>query len=183
MNEFNQKQRNHLDTVLINRHFSEGQSCQLIDCNGQINCNCQGSKTEIPMGVRDTIHFCTEHKIFVQINNYKINIYSFSFSIQYTIDIPCSKSLTPCEKFWILALMTAINVSVAICQLTTCKFSSFGKKSQVSLCFHCRGTFSGQELRLQIHRSFSCHRPQGGRLTGGNTETNSPDKGKKRISC
>ena len=50
-----------------------------------------------------------------------MNIYSF----QYVIDNLCgiiSKNL-----FWFLALMTAINLSVAFCQLATCKFLSFGK--------------------------------------------------------
>ena len=38
---------------------------------------------------------------------------------------------TPHGKFCLWALTVAINVSVAICQLATCKFSSFGKISNV----------------------------------------------------
>ena len=38
------------------------------------------------------------------------------------------QSLTPFEKFCLWALIIAINVSVAICQLAIRQFSLFGKK-------------------------------------------------------
>ena len=39
---------------------------------------------------------------------------------------------TPHGEFCVWALTIAINVSAAICQLTTCNFSPLGKKSTVS---------------------------------------------------
>ena len=39
------------------------------------------------------------------------------------------------EKFCLWASMIAINVSVAICQVPICQFSSFGKKSSASQKF------------------------------------------------
>ena len=53
------------------------------------------------------------------------------------------QSLNPFENVCLCALMTAINVSVAICQLQICQFRSFGKKVNVSQSYlECSLTIS-----------------------------------------
>ena len=47
------------------------------------------------------------------------------------------ESLNPCGKFCLWALAVAITVSVAICQLVTCKILLFGKK-----VYYGRGTYN-----------------------------------------
>ena len=57
------------------------------------------------------------------------------------------QSLNPFEKFCLWALMIAINVSVAICQLSIRQFCSFGKRSIG--CKMCHLKISEEEERTQ----------------------------------
>ena len=68
------------------------------------------------------------NKLYLLNNLMHVNIYVFcNFGISHVFLV--IHSLTPYGTFCLLALMIAINVSVAMCQLPVHQFSSFGKMS------------------------------------------------------